>query len=262
MPRGGKLLITTEAVSFDAKYVQTKPEARTGQFVCLTVSDTGTGIAEENLPRIFEPFFTTKEPGKGTGLGLATVYGIVKQHEGWVEVYSRVGEGTTFKVLLPAVQPPEKTAAATLEPELCCGTETILLVEDDLSVRMTLRRGLERYNYKVLEAACGRDALKLWADHAEGIALLLTDMVMPDGLTGRELAEQLRDQRPELKVIFMSGYNAEIAGRSTEFFRRMKSYFLQKPCSIRTLIRTIRQCLDEENGGTFRGASETRNRTC
>jgi CheY-like chemotaxis protein len=253
MPGGGQLLIAAEGVSFDAAYARMNPEARAGEFVCLSVGDTGTGIAPEHLQRIFEPFFTTKEPGKGTGLGLATVYGIVKQHQGWVEVSSRVGEGTTFKIFLPAIPPPAKAAAAPAQAELRGGSETVLLVEDDLSVRMTTRRMLETFKYKVYEAACAREALEVWRHHAGEIALLLTDIVMPEGLTGRDLAEQLRAKSPGLKVIFMSGYSAEVLGTDTEFFRRTASYFLHKPCPTATLIRTVRQCLDAKVPGGVHG---------
>jgi signal transduction histidine kinase/CheY-like chemotaxis protein len=253
MPRGGQLLIATEAVSFDAAYARTHPDARPGEFVCLSVSDTGTGIAPEHLERIFEPFFTTKEPGKGTGLGLATVYGIVKQHRGWVEVFSRIGEGTTFRILLPAIPPPASLAVPPAEAELCGGSETILLVEDDFSVRMITRRMLETFKYKVHEATCAREAVEVWGRHAAEIALLLTDMVMPEGVTGRELAEQLRAAKPGLKVIFMSGYSADVVGEDTKFFRKTGSYFLHKPCATAALIQTVRKCLDENAPGSVHG---------
>jgi two-component system cell cycle sensor histidine kinase/response regulator CckA len=247
MPRGGRLVITTDLTNVDTAYTQTHPEARTGDFVCLTVSDTGTGIVPEHLPRIFESFFTTKETGKGTGLGLATVYSIGKQHQGWVEVSSRVGVGTTFRLLLPALPPSFRPAAdAKTEAELRGGTETILLVEDDSAVRLTTRRVLERFGYKVCEAMSASDALEIWRGQSEGIALLLTDIIMPQGVTGRELAEQLRAERQELKVIFLSGYGEDVSGTDTDFIRRTKSRFLQKPCSTRTLIETVRICLDEE----------------
>jgi CheY-like chemotaxis protein len=247
LPRGGQVRIATESVTLDEGATRGRPEARAGDFVCLSVSDTGTGIAPENLPRIFEPFFTTKEQGKGTGLGLATVYGIVKQHQGWVEVSSQVGTGTTFKVFLPAIAPPATTAAAQpTGAALCGGTETILLVEDDLTVRMTTRRVLETHGYKVLEAGCGREALDIWKVKGGDIALLLTDMVMPEGLTGRDLADLLREQRAGLKVVFVSGYSADIVGKETAFFRRTKSTFLHKPYKMTTLVQTVRQCLDEK----------------
>jgi two-component system cell cycle sensor histidine kinase/response regulator CckA len=211
------------------------------------VTDTGSGIAPEHLHRIFEPFFTTKEPENGTGLGLATVYGIVKQHQGWIEVASRLGKGTTFKIFLPASAAPTQPAVTPqLDAKLCGGTETILIVEDELSVRLITRRILEAVNYKVLEATCAREALEVWNVHADEIALVLTDIIMPESITGRDLIERLRAKRPELKVIFMSGYSGEVVGKNTGFFRRTKSLFLQKPFSSSALIQTVRKCLDQE----------------
>ena len=245
MPKGGQLLITTEGTSVAEAYAQTNREARTGEFVCLTVFDTGTGIAPEHLQRIFEPFFTTKEVGKGTGLGLATVYGIVKQHRGWIEVSSQPGAGATFKIFLPAIAPPVRTAAPPqTETDLPGGTEKILLVEDDFAVRVVTRRVLESHGYKVYEATSAPEALELWRSHAEEIALLLSDIVMPEGVTGRELAEQLRASRPRLKVILISGYSADVVGKDTDFFQRSKMNFLQKPCSSRALLEGVRRCLD------------------
>jgi PAS domain S-box-containing protein len=247
MPRGGHLLIATDTASFDAAYSRNHPGAGTGEFVRLTVTDTGTGIAPEHLPRIFEPFFTTKELGKGTGLGLATVYGIVQQHQGWIEVSSQPGAGATFKIFLPVIPSPAVTAAASkAETQVPGGAETILLVEDEYAVRAVTRRVLESQGYRIYEATTVREALEVWRSHAEEVELLLTDIVMPQGLTGRELAEQLRAQRPALKVIFMSGYSADVVGKDTGFFRRTKSSFLQKPCSARTILETVRRCLDEK----------------
>jgi PAS domain S-box-containing protein len=247
MPRGGQLLITTDITNADRAYLHTHLEARAGMFVCLTVSDKGTGISPEHMPRIFEPFFTTKESGKGTGLGLATVYGIVKQHQGWVEVSSRLGEGSIFKIFLPAL-PPRPRTAATSETDAAPrgGTETILLVEDDYAVRMTTRRVLESCGYRICEATSAREALEMWRGQTNEIALLLTDVIMPEGVTGHELAEQLGAEKQGLKVIFLSGYGEDVSGRDTDFIRRTQSRFLQKPCSSRTLLETVRECLDEE----------------
>ncbi len=246
MPQGGHLQIATEKLNPGAAPAPANPEAPAGEFICLSVSDTGTGIAPEHLPRIFEPFFTTKQPGKGTGLGLATVYGIVQQHQGRIEVASRVGEGTTFKVFLPAVPPPAKRAAGLqTEAELRGGKETILLVEDEYAVRMITRRVLETFNYRVHEATCAREALEVWGRHRENIALLLTDIVMPEGVTGLDLAEQLRAQRPELKVVFLSGYSSDIASGKRDFISRLNARFLRKPCPSRTILETVRSCLDQ-----------------
>jgi two-component system, cell cycle sensor histidine kinase and response regulator CckA len=246
MPHGGCLQVTVEKTRIPETEAQADRQARAGEFICLTVRDNGTGIDPEHLPRIFEPFFTTKEIGKGTGLGLATVYGIVKQHLGWVGVTSQVGEGATFKIFLPTIATfagiPAKSAK---EADLRGGSETILLVEDELAVRVILCRMLETYGYKVFDAGSGPEALRIWAEHANEIALLVTDIMMPEGLTGRELAEQMRATRPQLRTIFMSGYSAEVLGRNTEFIQRTKSYFLQKPTATRTLIETVRRCLDD-----------------
>ena len=254
MPQGGQLGVATEQVSFDEARARVNPEARAGEFVCLRVSDTGTGIAPEVLLHIFEPFYTTKERGKGTGLGLATVFGIVQQHQGWLEVSSQVGKGTTFKVFLPAIPTPARVAAAPeIGADLRGGKETILLVEDEHSVRMTTRRVLENKGYTVREAATAREALEVWQRHAGEIALLLTDIIMPGEMTGRDLAERLWGQRPGLKVVFMSGYSADVLGHGTDFIRRTKSYFLQKPSMSRTILETVRQCLDQKGLGVAPG---------
>lgn len=245
MPHGGQLFIATEKTSIEETCVRAHPEARAGEFVCLTVRDTGTGIRPEDLPHIFEPFFSTKEPGKGTGLGLAMVHGIVKQHQGWVEVSTHIGTGATFKVLLPVVPTPlTGTAPQPAEPSSRGGTEGLLLVEDDLAVRLTTHRVLEAFGYHVWEAATGQEALQLWGNHAKEIDLLLTDMVLPDGITGGELAKQLRAQRPALKAVFISGYGPDVTGADMDFLRQNKSYILQKPCPSHVLLHTLRQCLD------------------
>ena len=253
MPTGGQLLISTDLISVEPSYTQTHPQARVGSFVTLSVSDTGTGIAPEHLERIFEPFFTTKEPGKGTGLGLATVYGIVQQHQGWVDVTSQVGHGTTFKILLPIKPATNNVASVPPAAELRGGTETILLVEDDPSVRAITRRVLENFGYAVYEASCATAALKTWDQHVGEIALLLTDMIMPEGMSGRALAEQLQARKPTLKIIFMSGHTEEVTGKNTEFFRRTGASFLRKPCAMATLLQTVRQRLDSTTAENLEG---------
>jgi PAS domain S-box-containing protein len=245
MPQGGKITITTGRTRFDQAYARRHAEGRAGDFVCLSMSDTGTGIAPEHLPHIFEPFYTTKERGKGTGLGLATAHGIVKQHGGWIEVSSQVDAGTTFKVFLPAIEPPTPaTAAEEAGPQPRGGTEKILLVEDERAVRSLTRRLLESFGYHVWEAASGPEALELWRRHAAEIDLLLTDIIMPGGITGWELAEALWTEQPALKAIFMSGYCVESDGRVAEITQRTKSRLLQKPCPAHTLAEEVRRCLD------------------
>jgi signal transduction histidine kinase/DNA-binding response OmpR family regulator len=245
MPGGGQLHISTERQTFMDGSDPSHPEARAGEFVCLTVKDTGTGISPENMPRIFEPFFTTKGVGKGTGLGLATVYGIVQQHQGWVEVSSKVGVGTTFRIYLQALQcarPALNSLAPEAEPPR--GDETILLVEDEPALRSITRLLLERFGYRVVEACSGPEALKVWESAAPEVDLLLTDVIMPEGMSGRKLAESLRGKKASLKVIFLTGYGGEVLAGSSEFLRQTNSYFLQKPCPPRELLRAVRCCLN------------------
>lgn len=244
MPKGGTLTVATSVREFDEAYPQQHPEARAGRFLCLALTDTGSGISPANLVRIFEPFFTTKAVGKGTGLGLATVYGIIKQHEGWIEVASQLGSGTTFKVYLPAVdRPATKSVAAAAQAPARGGTETILVVEDEPALRGLVRTVLQRQGYRVFTAASGVEALHAWGERLDQIDLLLTDLVMPDGVTGWELARQLQSGKPQLKAIYMSGYNDEINGHDAA--EHKGAFFLAKPFSPRILTDAIRGCLDE-----------------
>jgi CheY-like chemotaxis protein len=244
MPGGGRLVIRTDEVKLDQDYTRQNPEASAGDFVRLTVADTGCGIPPEVLPHIFEPFFTTKEVGKGTGLGLATVYGIARQHNGWVEVKTKAGSGTDLKVFLPVSPLPGPQRVREDQPQVQGGNETIFLVEDDAAVRGTARHILRRYGYKVIEATSGAEALKLWGELQGKVDLVLTDIVMPDGVTGRELADRLRAQQPDLKVIFTSGYTMNLANSGTEL--REGVNFLQKPYAIRALAKVVRDCLDRK----------------
>ena len=196
---------------------------------------------------IFEPFFTTKEVGKGTGMGLATVYGIVKQHKGWIELDSHVGCGTTFRVYLPeSVELCDTTLPAKPEtpPRSLEGDETILIVEDEPFLRKFVQTVLGTYGYKVLLAADAAQALEVWRQQKNDIALLLTDMVMPGGINGKELAELLRDQSPGLKVIFTSGYSLDVLGDNYRL--TVGSALLQKPYSASVLVAAVRQCLDAD----------------
>ena len=243
MTKGGRLRIETSEAVVDASEAHLNPEAAPGRYVCLSVSDTGGGIPPEILPRIFEPFFTTKEAGKGTGLGLATVFGIVKQHQGWIKLDNSPGQGVTFHIFLPAsTAATADPAQAEAQPKPRGGAETILLVEDELAVRKPTRRILERHGYKVLEAVDGLEALKLWEEHRSTVALLLTDLVMPGGLGGHELGRRLEAERPGLKVVFASGYSADIAGRDLQL--QPGEAFIQKPFATDHLLETIRRCLD------------------
>ena len=243
MPRGGRLTISTEVVAIDEDYVRQNPDAATGDFVCLSFNDSGCGIAPEHLPHLFEPFFTTKDVGKGTGLGLATVYGIVKQHQGWIKVASELGRGTTFQIFLPKSSvAPEKIVTLPSDVPVRGGAETILVVEDEATVRKLVLKFLDRLGYKPLEARSGVAALKVWQQHQNDIDLLLTDMVMPDGMSGRELAENLRGEKPHLKVVYTSGYSAETVGKNSGLREGLN--FLQKPYHPRKLAQIIRDSLD------------------
>ena len=241
MPKGGALTIGLAAVQVEETRAQVHPEARPGRFVSLSVTDNGCGMDPATRARIFEPFFTTKPAGKGTGLGLATVHGIVGQHQGWVEVESELGRGTTFRVFLPAgsgKKPPPPVAEAA---EIVHGQETILLVEDEPSVRQVTAQTLGFLGYHVLEAADGEAALQIWREHEASIDLVLSDMVMPGGMTGLELVAELAALRPGLKVIVATGYSEEMVTQGIP--EGLQVTQLQKPYELHRLSRALRQCL-------------------
>ena len=243
MPRGGKFILATTVQGFDEHSVVLNPEARPGEFVCLTVCDTGCGMDPITLNRIFEPFFTTKETGKGTGLGLATVYGIIKQHQGWIEVDSSVGAGTTFRLYFPTShRAAEATQGLTTEKKIRGGAETILVVEDEEALRELVTEILELYGYRVVSAESGVAALRVWDKHREEIDLLLTDMVMPEGISGRDLAERLTLMDPKLKVIYTSGYSPGMAGKDLALLEDCN--FLPKPYPPTRLAEVVRDSLD------------------
>jgi two-component system NtrC family sensor kinase len=243
MPQGGRLRIHTGRMELTAEDVRRNPKARAGQFVCISVSDTGCGITAEVRPHLFEPFFTTKEQGKGPGLGLATVYGIVKQHEGWIEVETEPGRGTSFRIFLPLASPrPEPVKVPSPKTGMAGGKETILLVEDEQIVRRLALRVLQRQGYRVLEAGSGEEALLVWNEHGADIDLLLTDMVMPGGMSGRELAEKLLKKKSGLKVTYTTGYSRDAIGHDLALEEGLN--FLAKPYHPDHLAQTIRRCLD------------------
>lgn len=243
MPKGGRITLSTAAVEVDEQAVAVNPGRRPGRFVCLAVADTGVGIDEHTLKRIFEPFFTTKEAGRGTGLGLATVHGIIAQHRGWVEVESELGKGTTFRVYLPAAT--DDVGAVGEDPSLgppLRGHETILVVEDEGPLRRATARTLESLGYRVHAADNGRHALALWREQGGVFDLVLTDMVMPEGMTGLELVTHLRDLKPSLKVIVSSGYSAELVRHGLTAQKGIR--YLPKPYTVQALAEAIRAAFD------------------
>ncbi len=244
MPNGGKLLIETCNSDLDYSYASTHPLIRPGSYVQLSVSDNGTGMDAETQTHIFEPFFTTKEKGKGTGLGLATVYGIVKQSGGFIWVYSELGKGTSFKIYLPCVDHKEEVAPISRQlVEVPNGTETVLLTEDEQDVREIARQFLESGGYHVVEAKDASDAIRLASENEGKIDLLVTDMVMP-GLSGQELAARLQKENPGLCVVFMSGYSEHAA---TEMANADPSVrLLTKPFSRAAMLRAVREILQNK----------------
>jgi two-component system, cell cycle sensor histidine kinase and response regulator CckA len=244
MPQGGKLTITTRDVELDCDYVQTHPVVPSGRYVLLEVTDTGDGINPLHLPHIFEPFYTTKENGKGTGLGLATVYGIVKQSGGFIWVYSEPGMGTTFKIYFPRVEAKVRKAleeTVSLDISKLRGSETVLLVEDENAVRRPTFEFLRQCGYTVIEAKAGLQAIDAAHKHQGRIDLMVTDVVMP-GMSGGQLAELLGEKYSEMKVLFVSGYSEQVVQRHK--IADVHSNFLQKPFTLKSLAAKMREILD------------------
>lgn len=242
MPNGGKLIIETTNTELDATFVRDAPYVQPGAYVQVTFTDTGTGMDAETQAHIFEPFFTTKERGKGTGLGLATVYGVVKQSNGYIWVYSEVGKGTTFKICLPRVETAvQAKSLETRQPRSWQGGGTILLVEDEESLRAVTRDVLLQSGFDVLEAPCGLQAVESAQRHHGPIHLLLTDVVMP-GLNGPTVAEKLSPLRPEMRVLYMSGYTDYAVGRNG--ILEPGVHLLVKPYTRETLLRKVDEVLD------------------
>ena len=244
MPDGGKLTVSTARVTFTDEEIAHQPDARAGDYVRLAVRDTGHGMDSATITRIFEPFFTTKEQGRGTGMGLATTYGIVKQHGGWIDVRSEVGRGTTFEIHFPA---HTGAVAATIAPVENIPTNgkpaegTILVVEDEEMLRIFVTEVLESFGYRVLSAANGAEAIAIWEREKDDIDLLLTDIVMPESISGRQLARQLLQENHLLKVIYTSGYSPELIG--TEFETEADATFLSKPYHSDRLAKLVSSCL-------------------
>ena len=238
MRTGGTIAVRTAAAEVTADHAEGWPEARAGHFTCLTVTDTGEGMSPATLAHIFEPFFTTKEVGKGTGMGLATVQGIVQQHEGWIEADSELGKGTTFRIYLPVTTRAGAVVAAPVAaPPRAGANDVILLVEDDADVRALARSVLEDAGYRILEAADGHEAIAAWSQFPERIDLLLTDMVMPGGLSGCDVADRFSAARPGGKILFSSGYSSDLF--SGQLGQRTGASYLAKPYLARQLTDAV-----------------------
>ncbi len=241
MPEGGILTIETELMEMDAEYVKRHGYGKEEKYVLLSISDTGIGMDEKTKERIFEPFFTTKEVGKGTGLGLAMVYGIVKQHDGYINVYSEIGKGTTFKIYLPLIEAEVKKAKAAGAAPACGGTEAILLAEDDAGVRMLMKEVLEKFGYTVIEAVDGEDAAKKFKENKDKIQLLILDVIMPK-MNGKQVYDEIMELKPDTRVIFSSGYTANIIQKKGILEEGID--FILKPVSPQELLRKVREALN------------------
>ena len=241
MPEGGDLVIETRNIIIDETYCRTRPYARPGKYVQISVTDTGTGMDFDIQQHIFEPFFTTKEVGKGTGLGLGVTYGIIKQHEGMIEVYSEVGYGTAFKIYLPAHERPVDEQVDEIQPMVEGGAETILVAEDEESLQRLLKGMLTGLGYKVILARDGEAAVETYSNHRDQIDLVILDMVMPR-MSGGEAYERIRRLGSHVPVIFMTGYSAET--RQTKFVIETGAAFIQKPCGMAALGQKVREALD------------------
>ena len=240
----GKITIETDNVQFDEEYCSLYPSFNPGEYVLLTISDNGCGMDKDTLDKLFEPFFTTKSPGKGTGLGLATVYGIVKQNNGFINVYSEPGKGSNFKIYLPRyVRAPERQAKEQAEPPAPRGNETILLVEDELAILNMAKTMLEGLGYTVLSANSPREAIRIAKKHSGAIHLLMTDVIMPE-MNGRELAVKLSALYANLKSLYISGYTADVIAHHGVLDEGV--YFIQKPFSLRNLAARVREALNEQ----------------
>jgi nitrogen-specific signal transduction histidine kinase len=244
MPQGGAFTISTEPVMLDEEFTSSHGLGMPGRYAMISVSDTGSGMDEGTRQRIFEPFFTTKEVGKGTGLGLSVAYGIIKQHEGYINVYSEPGIGTTFRIYLPVIASwpnEEKEQPATKTPER--GTETILLAEDDEKVRNLFLTGLRNFGYTVIEAADGEDAVQKYREHKDRIELLIFDLIMPKK-SGKEAYDEIRKIEPDMKILFVTGYSPDIVRVRASL--ENPAAIIYKPFSSMDLLNKVRSILDED----------------
>ena len=242
MPDVGQLTLRTSIVTLDEEYCRLYVDANPGEYVLLEVSDTGNGMDKETIGHIFEPFFTTKEIGRGTGLGLAMVYGIVKQHNGHITVYSGVGKGTTFRVYFPAIQGEVETDVETTSIMSVSGTETVLLVDDEDLVRDLGARILTKHGYTVLKAANGREALDLFKKESSRLSLVILDLIMPE-MGGTECLKELLEIDPNVKVLIASGFSVDASVKET--IQMSAKGFVTKPFRVKELLRAVRRILDE-----------------
>ena len=242
MPKGGSIIISTDRMEINGEYIRTYGYGKPGPYALLSVEDTGIGMDEKIIKRIYEPFFTTKEVGKGTGLGLAMVYGIVKQHDGYINVHSEPGRGTTFKILLPLAQSLVQEIKPKDPQKLKGGTETILIGEDDLQVRNFLKEVLSNAGYQIMEAVDGEDAINVFHKNKDNIHLLILDVIMPKK-TGKEVCGEIRKLKPDMKTIFVSGYGADVINKKG--ILDVGVNFIAKPVSPDELLSAVRSILDD-----------------
>jgi len=241
MPGGGTLTVRTEEIEIDENYIQMHQEGEVGKYAVLSFTDTGMGMDEKTRENIFDPFFTTKDVGKGTGLGLAMIFGTIKQHNGFINVYSEPGKGTTFKTYLPLSESGVKVMKEKEAGPISSGTETVLLVEDDENVRNVIKALLEEYGYSVIEAIDGKHALELFRENRDRIQLVITDIIMP-GLSGKDLHNELMKITPGIKVIFVSGYPADVLAKKGIIDSDVN--FISKPAKPEILLQMVRKILD------------------
>ena len=242
MPNGGKLTITTEEIEIDEQFIHMHHYGQVGRYAVISVADTGVGMDEKTRENIFEPFFTTKEVGKGTGLGLSMVYGTVIQHDGFIDVYSESGQGTTFKIYLPLAESGVEHTEKQASVPVSSGNETVLLVEDDKYVREATKALLEVFGYTVIEAIDGKSADKIFRENKDLVQLVISDVIMP-GQSGKEVYDELKKIKSDLKVLFISGYSADILTKKVVMWEG--AHFISKPIIPDTLLKKVRELLDE-----------------
>jgi len=242
MPEGGKLIIETMNIYLDEQYTDTHPTVKSGHYTVLTITDTGHGMSEEVKNKVFEPFFTTKEPGKGTGLGLSVVHGIVAQHNGFINLYSEIGKGTTFKIYFPSVDRPAVARTQLRREQIVGGTETILLVEDEQAMRDMIKATLENLGYTVLATENGEQALQQFPEHRDAVKLVISDIVMPK-MGGKQLYESLQAMSYTGTFLFISGYTTNVIHNN--FISKIDAEALMKPFTASDLGNKVRKLLDE-----------------